>query len=274
MHPAGDARAKNQVTAGSVGPPGRDEHETTLGSGSGSGRGRCDGHRRSGRHDHDIGVRARHPSPWAPPRASPSEPGLHPGGGRACIKHTGGISLTAGSATISLSDFTIDLGRRRVSGVVAGTVGDVGRVDLFTIRRSDRRDLGAVRLTLTSAAAGALNTTFGVSAFAEDATFGYRRLGRAGGGRSRGPASRHWPAVSGDRRLRRGETCLQPVEVDVQVALVPAATGPHVRVVEAVDTVLGQLRTDLDLPEPGSGDGAVETHVGAELDRGNQRTLR
>lgn len=89
------------------------------------------------------------------------------------IRHRGGISLTAGSSTISLSNFTIDLSRRRVSGVVAGTVGDVGRVDLFKIRLSDRGDLGLVRLTLTSTAAGALNSTFGVDAFAENATFGY-----------------------------------------------------------------------------------------------------
>lgn len=89
------------------------------------------------------------------------------------IRHSGGLSLTAGAATIALSDFTIDLRRQRVSGVVVGSIGDVGRVDLFKIRTSDRRDLGALRLTLTDTAAGALNATFGVDAFAEDATFGY-----------------------------------------------------------------------------------------------------
>lgn len=89
------------------------------------------------------------------------------------IKHSGGISLTAGSATISLSDFYIDLARLKVSGVVSGSVGDVGRVDLFNVRLSDRYDLGLVRLTLTDAAAGALNATFGVNAFAGGATFGY-----------------------------------------------------------------------------------------------------
>ncbi|MCD9197961.1 hypothetical protein [Aeromicrobium wangtongii] len=89
------------------------------------------------------------------------------------IRHSGGISLTAGAATISLSNFNIDLGRGRVSGVVAGSPGDVGRVDLFKIRGTDRADLGLVRLTLTSTAAGALNATFGVNAFAENATFGY-----------------------------------------------------------------------------------------------------
>ena len=53
------------------------------------------------------------------------------------IKHSGGISLTAGAATIELRNFYIDLGRGRVSGVVNGTVGNVGRVDLFKIRFTD-----------------------------------------------------------------------------------------------------------------------------------------
>ncbi|MBA4609581.1 hypothetical protein H1W00_13930 [Aeromicrobium sp. Marseille-Q0843] len=89
------------------------------------------------------------------------------------IKHSGGLNLSAGASTITVSDFNIDLARLRVSGNVSGTVGNVGRVDLFKIRKSDRRDLGAVKLTLTDTAAGALNATFGVNAFAEDATFGY-----------------------------------------------------------------------------------------------------
>jgi hypothetical protein len=89
------------------------------------------------------------------------------------IRHSGGLSLSAGTASIVLKNFNIDLARHRVSGEVSGTIGDVGRVDLFKIRYSDRGDLGLVRLTLTDTAAGALNATFGVSAFAEDATFGY-----------------------------------------------------------------------------------------------------
>lgn len=89
------------------------------------------------------------------------------------IRHSGGISLTAGSATIQLSNFNIDLARLRVSGDVSGTVGNVGRVDLFKIRGSNRPDLGLVRLTLTSTAAKALDATFGVNAFSENATFGY-----------------------------------------------------------------------------------------------------
>jgi len=89
------------------------------------------------------------------------------------IKHSGGLNLSAGSATITVSDFNIDLARLRISGNVNGTVGNVGRVDLFKVRLSDRGDLGAVKLTLTKTAADALNATFGVNAFAENATFGY-----------------------------------------------------------------------------------------------------
>ena len=89
------------------------------------------------------------------------------------LRHSGGISLSAGAATIELRNFNIDLGRGRVSGDVQGTVGNVGRVDLFKIRFTDNFGLGVVKLTLTAAAAGALNATFGVDAFAEDATFGY-----------------------------------------------------------------------------------------------------
>jgi hypothetical protein len=89
------------------------------------------------------------------------------------IKHSGGISLTAGDATISLRRFNIDLGRLKVSGKVAGSIGNVGRVDLFKIRRTDRPELGLVKLTLTATAAGALNSTFGVKAFSAGDTFGY-----------------------------------------------------------------------------------------------------
>lgn len=89
------------------------------------------------------------------------------------IKHSGGISLTAGAATISLSNFNIDLARTAVSGEVAGSIGSVGRVDLFRTKLSNRLDLGLVRLTLTATAAGALNTTFGVDAFKAGDTFGY-----------------------------------------------------------------------------------------------------
>lgn len=89
------------------------------------------------------------------------------------LKHRGGLTLTAGNRTIKLRNFYIDLQRGRVSAKVSGSIGNVGRADLFKIRFTDSLRLGLVKLTLTDTAAGALNTTFGVKAFAENATFGY-----------------------------------------------------------------------------------------------------
>jgi hypothetical protein len=89
------------------------------------------------------------------------------------IKHSGGITLSAGAATISLKRFDIELARLRVTGVVSGSAVNAPRVPLFKIRASDRYDLGLVRLTLTDVAAGALNGTFGVDAFSAGDTFGY-----------------------------------------------------------------------------------------------------
>lgn len=89
------------------------------------------------------------------------------------IKHSGGISLSAGSRDITLRRFTIDLQRLRVTGKVSGSIGNAGRVELFKIRRSSRPGLGIVRLTLTKTAAQALNKTFGVHAFSKGDTFGY-----------------------------------------------------------------------------------------------------
>jgi len=85
------------------------------------------------------------------------------------IAHAGGVTLSAGATTVTLTDFNIDLARLRVSGNVAG----IGRVDLFKIRFSDRFDLGAVKLVLTADAAGALNQAFGTDALTEDFLFGY-----------------------------------------------------------------------------------------------------
>lgn len=85
------------------------------------------------------------------------------------IRHSGGLTLTAGDTVATITNFNIDLGRLRVSADVAG----VGRADLFKIRFSDRTDLGLVKLVLTETAATTLNSVFGVTAFTEDLTFGY-----------------------------------------------------------------------------------------------------
>ncbi len=74
-----------------------------------------------------------------------------------------------------------------MSGNVAGSIGNVGRADLFTLGLSHRPWLGLLSLRLTATAAGVLNATFGVSAFAAGDTFGYAtvvpRLGRHHGDR-------------------------------------------------------------------------------------------
>ena len=105
----------------------------------------------------------------------------------ATITHAGGLTLAAGASTITLTDFNIELARLTVSGNVAGSIGNVGRADLFTLGLSHRPWLGLLSLRLTATAAGVLNATFGVSAFAAGDTFGYAtvvpRLGRHHGDR-------------------------------------------------------------------------------------------
>lgn len=90
------------------------------------------------------------------------------------ITHRGGLTFSAGDRSISVGSFEIELAKLRVTGTASGSViGDAGRVPLFTLAKSTRRDLGLVTLKLTDTAAGALNATFGVDAFAAGDTFGY-----------------------------------------------------------------------------------------------------
>ncbi len=91
----------------------------------------------------------------------------------ATVLHQGGLTLAKGAATITLTDFDIELARLTVSGNVTGSIGNVGRADLFTLGLSNRPTLGLLSLRLTATAAGALNSTFGVSAFTAGETFGY-----------------------------------------------------------------------------------------------------
>lgn len=94
----------------------------------------------------------------------------------APITHSGGLTFTAGGKTLSVGDFTIDV----AAGLLYAEKTPVGRLPLFKL------DLGAaktttpgvqvrvtgVKLALTAGAAGALNATFGVTAFAENLTIG------------------------------------------------------------------------------------------------------
>lgn len=90
------------------------------------------------------------------------------------ITHSGGLTFKAGSKSITVGNFDIELAKLRVTGTAKGSaIGDASRVPLFTIAPSSRYDLGLVGLKLTDTAAGALNTTFGVKAFKAGDTFGY-----------------------------------------------------------------------------------------------------
>lgn len=95
------------------------------------------------------------------------------GGGGNVIKHAGGLKFRTDDVKISAQRFKITLDAGTVSGKVSGSeVGDVGRATLFTLAATDDPELGAVRLLLTDAAAGAFNATFGTELAAGD-LFGY-----------------------------------------------------------------------------------------------------
>jgi hypothetical protein len=82
------------------------------------------------------------------------------------IRHSGGISLTAGSTTVNLEDFVIDPVRR----VLTARVGDA-RLPILSldfsqarIRFNGRRlTVGPVGGSLTAGAAGALDAAFGLA---------------------------------------------------------------------------------------------------------------
>ena len=86
--------------------------------------------------------------------------------GDAVIQHVGGLSLSAGETVVTLSNFWIDTD----TGIVSGTVDDIGRVPLFTL--GDATDEG-LTLELTAIAAGYLNDTFGVPTFTAGLVIGY-----------------------------------------------------------------------------------------------------
>jgi hypothetical protein len=92
------------------------------------------------------------------------------------VRHRGGISLTAGSTTVKLTDFDI----RLLEGRLYGKVNGAGPVALLDLDYSDtginfrggRINIGPVGTTLTQGAADALNTAFGVSALSDDTVVG------------------------------------------------------------------------------------------------------
>lgn len=92
------------------------------------------------------------------------------------VRHSGGISLTAGATTVLLTEFEINLVRRQLFGKVNGA-GPVALLDLDYGRlgpsfRGGRLAVGPVGTTLTQGAAEALNGAFGVTAFTDQTVLG------------------------------------------------------------------------------------------------------
>jgi len=93
------------------------------------------------------------------------------------INHSGGLALSAGSTTVSLTDYTIVLGRspNLVATVNGGPRVSILSLDLSRVRIGLGRSgltVGPVKASLTEAAAGALNGAFGVTAFTKGLVLG------------------------------------------------------------------------------------------------------
>ncbi|MFC5290138.1 hypothetical protein ACFPM7_24040 [Actinokineospora guangxiensis] len=82
------------------------------------------------------------------------------------IEHIGGLLFQAGRKWLLLSNYTIDLNR----GVLTGLIDLRQRAPLFTLGAPTSQ---GVTLALTDAAADLLNTRFGVTAFTEGLVIGY-----------------------------------------------------------------------------------------------------
>ena len=83
------------------------------------------------------------------------------------IRHSGGISLTAGQTTVALTDFDIDVAKRRLTALVGGARVPILALDFSRARI--RLGFGTLRIgpvggALTPEAAGALNSAFGLPA--------------------------------------------------------------------------------------------------------------
>ncbi len=92
------------------------------------------------------------------------------------IKHRGGARVSSPHDSIALKRFTIKLRQGKVGAAVVVNGDRVGRAEVFNIRPSGRPALGDVRLTLTHAAASAINSTFGAPAFEASDTFVFAKV--------------------------------------------------------------------------------------------------
>lgn len=82
------------------------------------------------------------------------------------IRHSGGISLTAGATTVKLETFYIDPLRRQLTALVGGARVPILNLDFGSARvglSKGTLKLGPVGGTLTPVAAGALDSAFGLA---------------------------------------------------------------------------------------------------------------
>lgn len=92
------------------------------------------------------------------------------------IRHLGGLQLTAGSTSLVISRFTINLDDAVISARATLNGKFLGRVDVFSVAPTSldtgsRLRVGA-KLALTGAGADALNQAFGVTSFTEGLSIG------------------------------------------------------------------------------------------------------
>jgi hypothetical protein len=104
------------------------------------------------------------------------------------ILHSGGLKFKKGDVSVTLAGFSIDTtGAAPVLTGLAAVNGDVvGRIPIFNVvlpegfsvplPESSSLRLSDVKLTLTETAAGALNASFGVTAFAAGLDIGTARV--------------------------------------------------------------------------------------------------
>ena len=115
---------------------------------------------------------------------------LDASGPKVEILHSGGLTLTAGHTRVALTSFIIENlgGNLRLTGVVKANDTIVGRIPLFRVVLTQAPEVvptsgGAAhlsikgaRLTLTDAAAKALNGVFGVTAFKQGFPIGVAKV--------------------------------------------------------------------------------------------------
>jgi len=102
---------------------------------------------------------------------------------RGTVKHSGGITFSAGGKSLTATDFVVDPGASTLTATVGGQ--QVQLLDLNGSKTQISMDganvkLDGIEATLSQAAADALNQTFGVTIFAKGIPLGAVHLTAAG----------------------------------------------------------------------------------------------